>query len=200
MGSIEYSPSLADLVEESKVLVFGSLVARNKCSRETLFKLIEKSSFRVFDVNLRSPFYQKELILFLLGQTTLLKLNQEELYEISGWLRGASNREEGIKAIQENFPKIEEILLTRGHKGAVYIKGEDWEKIPAYEVEVKDTVGSGDSFLAAFIAVKLRGGSIDTALEQASLLSGFIATRNGACPVYTLEDLEKFKKVYQLPE
>lgn len=196
---ILYTPELGTLVRGAKALVFGSLVARSKTSRDTLFRLIRKSDFRVFDVNLRRPFYSKELIISLLQYTDLLKLNQEELYKISQWLRETRNdKQDGIGIIQKKFPNIKEILLTRGHKGAVYIRGNETIKIPAYEVRVKDTVGSGDSFLAAFIAQKLNNKSVASALQQASFLSAFIASNNGACPDYNMKDLEKFKESFQI--
>lgn len=192
---IAFTPQLGDMAKFSKALIFGSLASRSETSRETLFKLIEKSSFRVFDVNLRPPYYTKELILALLESTDLLKLNEEELEQISLWLgETASDQQEAVRRIQENFPSIKEILLTRGHLGAVYFGENKILEVPAYKVQVKDTVGSGDSFLAGFVSQKLQNKSIEAALEQASLLSGFVASRNGACPDYELEDLERVKE------
>src|SRR5690606_11996333 len=101
-----------------------------------------------------------------------------------------------ISLIRDAFPDLKEILLTRGHRGAAYISRDLWVEVPAYNVQVKDTVGSGDSFLAAFIAARLSGASVDDALDKASPLSGYIATRNGACPVYDTNDLRKFKEQY----
>lgn len=195
---IEYSHDLGKLVNESLILVFGSLVTRSETSRKTLFKLIEKSQYRVFDVNLRAPFYHKELILSLLRVTHLLKLNQDELSIISKWLGGnQKNDQDEIGLIQEKFPNLTEILLTQGHKGAMLVTNDIWTKVPSCNVKVKDTVGSGDSFLAAYIAAKIKKVSANTALKEASLLSGFIATHNGACPVYNLTDFNNFKNDYQ---
>jgi len=71
-----------ELVSNSDVFVYGSLVCRNKTSRGTLFKLIEKAKFKVFDVNLRPPDYTIDLIVELMKKADFIKMNDEELDEI----------------------------------------------------------------------------------------------------------------------
>src|SRR5699024_8415905 len=91
---IKCTDDIKKLVTNASGLVFGSLIARNEMSRRTLFGLIKKSNYRIFDVNLRYPFYSKDLICSLLEETDLLKLNEDEIMIISKWL--GSGRE-GIK-------------------------------------------------------------------------------------------------------
>lgn len=194
---ISYSNFLGQLVRSSEVLVFGSLAARSSLTRGTLLRLVEQSDFRVFDVNLRPPFYDQKRIFSLLKLTHLLKLNMAELDEITNWIQeGLVSQNQKIETLRNEFPNIKEILLTQGHEGAVYIKGNSRIEIPALKVEVKDTVGSGDSFLAAFLAARLNQEPVYNALVKASVLSGYVATRNGACPVYSQQDLEVFKQTY----
>ena len=64
---------------------------------------------------------------------------------------------------------------------------------PAYKVEVNDTVGSGDSFLAAFLYKKLSGASLEETLDFASAMGAFITTQTGACPHYSRSDLNRFQ-------
>lgn len=61
-----------------------------------------------------------------------------------------------------------------------------------YNVDVVDTVGSGDAFLAGLISKLLDKASPVDALEFASGLGAFIATQKGACPDYEVE------KIYEL--
>jgi fructokinase len=49
---------------------------------------------------------------------------------------------------------------------------------------VADTIGSGDSFLAGFLYQLINGSPAERALEFASAIGAFIATRSGACPAY----------------
>lgn len=56
--------------------------------------------------------------------------------------------------------------------------------VPGIQVEVVDTVGCGDAFLAAFVAKKLAGCTISNSLEEAVNLSAYIATQRGGCPYF----------------
>lgn len=188
---IKCTDDIKKLVTNASGLVFGSLIARNEISRHTLFGLIKKSKYRIFDVNLRYPFYSKDLIYSLLEETDLLKLNEDEITIISKWLGSGRGEEinQKITYLQACFPNIKEIILTRGSMGAIYFSDTESIKVDAYPVEVQDTVGSGDAFLAGFVANKINKKPIRTALQQASILSSYIAGQRGGCPEYDLQDL-----------
>jgi fructokinase len=59
-----------------------------------------------------------------------------------------------IHYLQDTFD-IQEIIVSKGSKGALYVHKNHIYDYPAITVEVKDTVGSGDSFLAGFISKRL---------------------------------------------
>jgi fructokinase len=65
---------------------------------------------------------------------------------------------------------------------------------PAIPVTIQDTVGSGDSFLAAFLASRLCGESVEETLFNAAAMGAFITTQSGACPDYTLTDFLAFRQ------
>lgn len=196
---IQWDDQFAMAVKKADALVFGSLIMRSKASCNVLFQLLEHATYRVFDVNLREPFYSAEMVLNILKNIELLKLNQHELDVICGWINPKlTNEIDKIKLIQNDF-KIQEILLTRGSQGASYYTFEKKYDSVAFEVVVADTVGSGDAFLAAFLSEKLtKETSIDQQLSSASTLGAFVASSDGACPAYSLTDLEKFKEKYVL--
>ncbi len=194
---IQWDERYGSEVKQADALVFGSLVMRNEASRQTLLQLLQLASYRVFDVNLREPFYSADMVLNILGKTELLKLNQYELDVICSWINPEVKKEmDKIDLLRNNY-QIEEILLTRGSQGASYYTGGKKYDSAAYEVEVADTVGSGDAFLAAFLAQKLNGGTtVDMQLSSASALGAFVASNDGACPEYNLGDLQRFKEKY----
>jgi fructokinase len=67
---------------------------------------------------------------------------------------------------------------------------------PALKVQVKDTIGSGDSFLAAFLSQrcsKENSLSTEEMLDFAATLSAFVTQQSGGCPPYELKDLNRFK-------
>lgn len=180
------------LVSEADAFVFGSLVTRNDTSRETLYQLIEKAKFNVFDVNLRQPFYSPETIKYLLGKCNLLKLNEVELKLISSWFTNEENEEEtSVRFLQDEFD-IDEVIVTKGAEGASYYTQTESFSFPAFKVKVKDTCGSGDSFLAAFLAKKLENETPETGMVYATGLGAFVASHEGACPAYDIEKLESY--------
>jgi fructokinase len=180
------------LVSEADAFVFGSLVTRNDTSRETLYQLIEKAKFNVFDINLRQPFYSPETIKYLLGKCNLLKLNETEIELISTWFTNEKFEEEtSVRFLQDEFD-IDEVIVTKGSEGASYYTQTESYSFPAFEVTVKDTCGSGDSFLAAFLAKKFENETPETGMIYATGLGAFVASHEGACPAYDLSKLETF--------
>lgn len=192
---IEATQDAQKAVSASDAFVFGSLSMRNEVSRETLFNLLEKSNYSVFDVNIREPHYARDLILRTFEEVQLLKLNHNELNVIAHWIDLNLTEEWGeVKTLQDNFG-IKEILVTKGESGASYYIGEDHYEVEAFPVSVVDTVGSGDAFLAAFLSEKFGNPNSDPQeqLEKAALLGAFVAGHEGACPDYDKDDLIDFR-------
>ncbi|HWK58606.1 MAG TPA: carbohydrate kinase [Parapedobacter sp.] len=182
---ILFDLDVAAAIEGADALVYGSLAVRNAVSRDTLFAYLPFSKCAIFDVNLRQPFFNKALILELMEHCHVLKINDEELRYIVDWLGLGHQAEElALANLLQVYPKISEIILTRGANGAVYCSRQQAISSEGLSVNVVDTVGCGDSFLAAFMANKLAGKPINHCLRQAILLSAFVATQEGGCPVY----------------
>jgi sugar/nucleoside kinase (ribokinase family) len=73
------------------------------------------------------------------------------------------------------------VVMTRGADGAsIVTAGDDVVNVPAFEVEVVDTTGCGDAFVAGFI----RGLSLERAPREAALVgaaaASFVATGLGS--------------------
>jgi fructokinase len=180
---IAYQDDFTEKVGSADAFVFGSLASRHKVSRQTLLQLLEHAKFRVFDVNLRAPHYEKNTIEHLLGKAELVKLNENELVILGDWFTPYRTEADQAKALMESFD-IAEILLTKGAEGGTYYSSHGNLHYQAKRVEVVDTVGSGDSFLAAFLSQKLNNVAIAQALDFASNLAAFVTSKNGACPDY----------------
>jgi len=195
---IKSMPNDKKKVTTMDALVFGTLAARNETSRNTLFELIEASRFNIFDINLRPPHYSLSLIQELLHQSHLAKFNQAELKMILDF-SGKTYQEErdGIRYIQDTF-NTPEIIVSKGSKGALYATEDIVYDYPAIAVEVIDTVGSGDSFLAGFIAKRLdQNASAQEIMSNAICLGAFITSKEGACPEYDLQEFYSFKQANQ---
>ncbi|MVT06964.1 carbohydrate kinase family protein [Chitinophaga tropicalis] len=178
-------PPLQALMRQSgnNYLVFGSLAARNEVSRNTLLSLLEGDRTLVFDVNLRHPYYSKELITELMHHCHILKINEEELTHISSWHQWPDNMEERAKALSVSY-SIPTIIITRGAKGAALLKDGTFYRHPGYKVTVADTIGSGDAFLAGFLYSTIKGSKPEECLSFAAALGALIASYHGGCPDY----------------
>ena len=71
---------------EADVFIFGSLACRDAVSHASLLQLLDHANFKVFDVNFRKPFYEKDLVISLMHQADFIKCNDEELPEICTYI------------------------------------------------------------------------------------------------------------------
>lgn len=192
---MEFNPVNQAMVATSDALVFGSLATRNERTRNTLFQLLEASSYPVFDINLRAPHYDVHVIKDLLYKTHLAKFNKAELRMLIDFMgKSYTTEEDSVNFLRDTFG-IGEVIVSKGSKGALYADHHDFYSIPTIPIQVKDTVGSGDSFLAGFLSKRLEQGTSATAMmHQAVSLGAFVTAQEGACPEYTLADFISFRE------
>jgi len=181
-------------IKPQTYFIYGSLASRNEMTRNTLIQLLENDAINVFDINLRPPFVKRDLLETLLSKADIVKFNQAEL-EMAQTLFGGSyiNEAEQAHFIQDRFC-IPEIIITKGEFGASYYKNRQIYHACGNEVKVQDTIGSGDSFLAAFIAGHFLNKEPQEIIKDAVAMGAFIATKKGGCPDYQLQEYEEFNK------
>ena len=178
-------------VKQADALVYCSLTCREEKSKKTILALLENANTKIFDINLRAPFYSKELIGELLAKADLLKINEDEIVWVKESFGLTGNTDEQLlKQLSSQF-NIEIICLTLGDKGACVLKDGKLFKHSGYKVQVADTVGAGDAFLATFIACYLQGYPMETTLDNACKVGAFVASQPGANPEYN-------KKIYHM--
>lgn len=185
---IEWKEDFPHLLSASKYFIYGSLAARNEVSRNTLYQLLESAPAKVLDINLRSPHFNRPGVDYLIRKADILKMNNDELALVSDWFGQYKSTEDRIKQVQDRYG-IHTVLVTMGGDGALIADGGMIHRHPGFKVQVADTIGSGDAFLAGFIYQKLRGATAVAALEFASGMGAFIATQPGACPSYKPEQV-----------
>jgi len=180
---IEMSDHYINVVENSDFFVFGSLISRDKISRETLLKLIDHANFKIFDVNIRDPYYDFELISFLMQKSNMIKFNEEELERISKDLGVISNSIENKIIEISKMTSTELICLTLGEKGVVFYDSK-FHYQDAINTKVLNTVGAGDSFLAMLIEGIISNKKPEFFLKRAVNLSSYVCSKNGPNPEY----------------
>lgn len=170
-------------LRNSKAIVYGSLVARNLYTRKTLLALLEHDLTKIMDVNLRPPFDNENIVKELLSKANIIKLNDDELIKVTSWYNMRGTLEERMRSLQEIY-HFDILIVTRGKDGACLIKDGDFYEHNGFSVKTVDTVGSGDSFLAGFLAAIYEGKDMNRALIEACAIGAFVATQSGATPEY----------------
>ena len=188
--NIQWDDVFIPLLANSSYFIFGSLSTRCEASRKVLYQLLEAAPYKVLDINLRPPHYSRPILEKLLKGVDILKLNLGELELLTGWFSGYRSETDRIDALQDKF-QIPTIVLTKGSQGSVMkIHGVVYAH-PGFTVEVADTVGSGDAFLAGLLYSLAQGISPPAAIEFASAMGALIASYSGSCPEYEQADVRR---------
>ena len=189
---ITLTKEMIEKVSESDVFIFGSLICRDEISRSTLYALLDKAKYKVFDANLRAPYYTTEVLLELMSKADFIKLNDEELWEISRKLESPYNSfEQNIKFIAEKT-NTKQVCVTKGAFGAVLYCNDKFYYNSGYFIKVVDTVGAGDSFLATLIVRLLKGKSPQKSLNYACAVGALVAGQEGANPKISDAEIKKY--------
>jgi fructokinase len=190
--SLELSDSWLQLAERADAICFGSLAQRSVESRQTIQTLAAQTSsscVRIYDVNLRPPFYSGEIVQESLELATVVKMNDAEVPQVLALLglplndEPASNRlRVGAERLLSEFPTLQMVAITCGGHGSLLVTREGWHQHPGVRVPVADTVGSGDAFTAAMTYYLLRGADLATLNEAGNRWGAWIASQSGAMP------------------
>jgi len=178
-------------IKDVDALVFGSLACRSERSKECLLTLAKTAAFRVFDVNLRSPFYTKETIETLLSLADLVKMSDEELGIIAAWYLTEFDEQSALQFFKERF-ELETIVLTKGKHGAICLNGNTIYSQTSFPIQLMDTVGSGDAFLAALLTKIFERKAIPSCLEFACAMGALVASQQGGTPLIKEQDITRF--------
>ncbi|MFZ1291287.1 MAG: carbohydrate kinase [Melioribacteraceae bacterium] len=188
---IELTKENKNLVQNSDAFVFGSLACRDEISKNTLMHLLGFAKYKIFDVNLRQPFYSISLIEELMHKSDFVKLNDDELLIIAkAFGSDKTEIEVNIKFISQKT-NTNSICVTKGKDGAILFIGNKFYSHNGFKVKVEDTVGAGDSFLAALISKILTSKNYSESLEFACAVGALVAAQKGANPILDLLDIKK---------
>lgn len=191
---VELTSEQVSSAENADAFVFGSLVCRDEVSRNTLFELLQKAKFKVLDFNLRPPHYSRDLVLDLLRRADFIKFNDDELFEIAEMLGSPYNSLEQNLQFIATRSSAKTICVTKGRHGAVLLTNYTLYYNSGFKVNVEDTVGAGDSFLATLLAKTMQGEKPQSALDYACAVGALVAGEKGANP--RLDEMEIKKFIY----
>jgi fructokinase len=190
---LEWTAEWQRLAEEADAVCFGSLAQRSPASRKTILRFVRAArpqAVRVFDANLRPPFYSAEILQAALPLAHIIKLNHDEL-PLLARLLGLScsgEREAAEQLRRRHGTRL--VCVTRGGRGSLLASVEGAVEHPGFRVRVADTVGAGDAFTAALVHYSLLGASLPEMNEAANRLGAWVASQDGATPVPENGDLQ----------
>jgi fructokinase len=135
----------------------------------------------VFDANLRPPYHDREIVRQSLHRADVVKVSRPEMRRLIEWFDLPKGEQTSVRAVAETFD-CRVVCLTRGRQGAGMWRDGAWTEHPGFEVEVRDTVGAGDAFLAVLLAGLLEDMDSVTLLHNANLIGAYVVTQFGALP------------------
>lgn len=186
------------LARQADAFCFGTLAQRGEQSRRTIQTLAAETSaacIRVFDANLRAPFYNADVLQESLELATVVKMNSTEAPLVLDLLDLAEETDkaafpalstEHLRAIAERllrqYPSLQMVTITRGCSGSLLATREEWNEHPGFPVVMADCIGAGDAFTAALTHYLLRGADLATLNEAGNRWGGWMASQSGAMP------------------
>jgi fructokinase len=186
---IELTNDTISLAKQLDAVCFGSLAQRNTVSHNAIVRfvnLVPDNSLKIFDINLRQHFYDKELINELLMVSNILKINDDELLIISRLFGWEGDEEYICRKLIDNYG-LKLLAYTCGTKGSYLYSKDEKSFLKTPVVKVKDTIGAGDSFTAALMVSLLNGDTLSKCHALAVEISAFVCENAGAMPEYTKE-------------
>ncbi|MEG4810572.1 carbohydrate kinase [Microcoleus sp. F8-D3] len=195
------------LFENAEFLVLGTLELAYPESREAIARSLELAEQYdvkiILDINWRPVFWSnpdeaKARIRKILKKVDFVKLSEEE----AEWLFATTDP----GSITYRLDSVEGVLVTAGEKGCAYCISENEGKIPAFTVDVEDTTGAGDAFLAGFVRQLCKHGIKNLAdpkiaqkiVTYASAVGAMTAMKPGAIRSQpTAAEVEAFLYLYK---
>ncbi len=197
--ALALTPAWMELAGRADAVCWGTLAQRSEISAETIHGFLaatREDCLRIFDVNLRAPFFTAETVQRSLRKATLLKLNDGEmphLLSLAGLVAvpqdtPASERERAealvldARRVLSAYPGLQTVAITLGAQGSLLVTRDEVVRHEGVAAQVVDTVGAGDSFTAALAVYRLLGESLAVQSEAANRWGAWVAGQSGAMP------------------
>jgi len=185
---IKMIPALEEVARESSVVVFGTLAQRNPTSRAAIRELTTHGALTVLDVNLRTPYDTWPIVRDSLKAADIVKMSEEEFEQIVRWSALGDGKD--LMATFASHFDCDILCITRGSNGSLLWRNGQSCEHSGFTVDVVDTVGVGDAFLAGLLSGVLAGRDDAAILEFANRVAAFVATQFGPTPRYEMADLD----------
>ncbi len=177
------------LMRTADAICVGSLAQRSEASCAAIQQLLSDArgqALVVFDVNLRPPFIDAEVIDATFRVADVVKISESEVARLSTLL----DRPSLIGWLLESIG-VQSVWVTRGAGGASITTRQGTVSAPGVEIDTSkgDAVGAGDAFTAAMAHQLVRNATPQETLHAANRYAALVATKKGAMPVVSSDEL-----------
>jgi fructokinase len=195
--ALELAPEWERLAEAADAVCFGTLAQRSAKSRAAIQAFVRKTRANcvaIFDVNLRAPFYSRDVIVNSLEIATIVKVNEAEFAEIAPMVGlPDATTQRNLRAFARKFG-LQLVCLTRGGRGSVLATPDHVVEHPGFKVEVKDTIGAGDAFTAAVAHCWVHRFGLEPTGVMANRWASWVASQPGGMPL--LDDEHRHQMLF----
>ncbi len=177
-------------------IYYGTLFEMSPQAKDLTYKLLDsRGSARLFyDVNLRKDHYQAPLVGELISRAQVVKMNADEASEVDQMFgRIPQSLEDFCRNHAREFG-WDAVCITRGENGCALLVGHEYVEASGYPVRTQDTVGAGDAFAAALMHGLSAHWRPREIADFANRLAALVASRPGAIPPWTLEEVRALSK------
>jgi fructokinase len=182
---LQWTAEWEELSSRADVVCFGSLAQRSPESAaaiESFLRNAPAEALRIFDVNLRQSFYNKAVLRKSFQHAHIVKLNEQELLQISQLLHLGTGTEETLaKRLLAEY-SLRLVCITLGDRGSILVSKAQTVEHGGFRVKIADAIGAGDAFTACLAHYYLRGYSLADLSEFANRFASWVATQRGATP------------------
>lgn len=181
---LAFDAPAAQLLGRATAICFGTLAQRSPASRAAIRAAVNAApdALRIYDVNIRPPWYSRDVIEWSLRAASVVKLNADEVAVLACELELPNNDADDLASHLHDRCNVDLVCLTRGGLGCVlYARGEKVTE-KGRPREVVDTVGAGDAFTAGLAFALRQSWPLARVAQFANEVGGLVATRPGAMP------------------
>lgn len=184
-----FDPQDEDLARRCDAVCFGSLAQRDAQTRNSIYRFLDtaRRALRLFDVNLRPPYYDRHILRRSCEMANVVKLNESELPVVCDLLDVGREHDQPLDmaaALRTRF-HLRLVALTRGEKGTVLIP--DGQPVQGDPVSYPrapggDAVGAGDACTAGLLVGLMLRKPLDQVVALANHCGAYVASQPGAVP------------------
>jgi fructokinase len=191
---LDFNSQWRALARSVDAVCFGTLGQRHPHARKAIHAFLDcttEECLRVFDVNLRRPFFDAQTLHASMPAVNLLKMNDEEAPRILSLLGAPPAATANISEsslfkdaqwLLNEFPQLELVCITLGAAGSLLVNRREYHRHPGLPCTVKDSVGAGDAFTAALVHYALEGAPLAVLNEAGNRWGSWVASQPGAMP------------------